>query len=61
MRRVGIGADAAGNWLRRAPIVPVFTAHPTEASRRTVTFKRRRIGEFLEVSRTPFPSPGYPS
>ena len=49
MRRVGIGAEEAVDWLRRVLIVPVFTAHPTEAARRTVMFKRRRIGEFLEA------------
>ena len=56
MRRVGIGADEAMDWLRRVLIVPVFTAHPTEAARRTVMFKRRRIGEFLEaLDRIPIP------
>jgi phosphoenolpyruvate carboxylase len=56
MRRVGIGAEEALDWLRRVLIVPVFTAHPTEAARRTVMFKRRRIGEFLEaLDRIPIP------
>jgi len=56
MRRVGIGADEAMGWLRRILIVPVFTAHPTEAARRTVMFKRRRIGEFLAaLDRIPIP------
>ncbi len=56
MRRVGIGASEALEWLRRVLIVPVFTAHPTEAARRTVMFKRRRIGEFLEaLDRIPIP------
>jgi phosphoenolpyruvate carboxylase len=56
MRRVGIGAEEALNWLRRVLIVPVFTAHPTEAARRTVMFKRRRICEFLEaLDRIPLP------
>ncbi|HVU46681.1 MAG TPA: phosphoenolpyruvate carboxylase [Terracidiphilus sp.] len=56
MRRVGIGAEEALDWLRRVLVVPVFTAHPTEAARRTVMFKRRRIGEFLEeLDRIPVP------
>jgi phosphoenolpyruvate carboxylase len=56
MRRVGIGADEAMDWLRRVLIVPVFTAHPTEVARRSVMFKRRRIGEFLAtLDRIPVP------
>ena len=56
MRRVGIGADEAMDWLRRILIVPVFTAHPTEVARRTVMTKRRRIGEFLAaIDRIPVP------
>ena len=56
MCRVGISADEAMDWLRRVLIVPVFTAHPTEAARRTVMFKRRRIGEFLAaLDRIPVP------
>jgi phosphoenolpyruvate carboxylase len=56
MRRVGIGPDEAMEYLRRVLIVPVFTAHPTEVARRTVMFKRRRIGEFLaELDRIPIP------
>jgi phosphoenolpyruvate carboxylase len=56
MRRVGIGADEALDWLTRILVVPVFTAHPTEVARRTVMFKRRRIGEFLAtLDRIPVP------
>ncbi|HEY3627775.1 MAG TPA: phosphoenolpyruvate carboxylase [Terracidiphilus sp.] len=56
MRRVGIGPEEAMDWLRRILIVPVFTAHPTEVARRSVMFKRRRIGEFLAaLDRIPIP------
>jgi phosphoenolpyruvate carboxylase len=56
MRRVGISANEALDWLKRILIVPVFTAHPTEVARRSVMFKRRRIGEFLAaLDRIPVP------
>jgi phosphoenolpyruvate carboxylase len=35
--------------LRSVEVTPVFTAHPTEVSRRTVLVKRRRIGKQLEI------------
>ena len=56
MKRVGIGAEEAMDWLKRVLIVPVFTAHPTEVARRSVMFKRRRIGDFLAaLDRIPVP------
>jgi phosphoenolpyruvate carboxylase len=56
MRRVGISAAEALDWLKRVLIVPVFTAHPTEVARRSVMFKRRRIGDFLAtLDRIPAP------
>jgi phosphoenolpyruvate carboxylase len=56
MQRVGISAEEAMGWLRKVLVVPVFTAHPTEVARRSVMFKRRRIGELLEeLDRIPVP------
>jgi phosphoenolpyruvate carboxylase len=56
MERVGITASEALDWLRKVLVVPVFTAHPTEVARRSVMFKRRRIGELLEaLDRIPIP------
>lgn len=48
MKARGVGAADALAWLKRIRVTPVFTAHPTEISRRTILFKRRRIAHFLE-------------
>ena len=48
MRAAGISADEAFSALAKIRITPVFTAHPTEIARRSVLFKRRRMGELLE-------------
>jgi phosphoenolpyruvate carboxylase len=56
MKRAGITGEEALRWLGQIFIVPVFTAHPTEIARRSVLFKRRRMGEFLEqLDRIPVP------
>jgi phosphoenolpyruvate carboxylase len=56
MKQAGIPADEALRRLGEIFIVPVFTAHPTEIARRSVLFKRRRMGEFLEqLDRIPVP------
>jgi phosphoenolpyruvate carboxylase len=56
MKQAGIPAEEALRWLGQIFIVPVFTAHPTEIARRSVLFKRRRMGEFLEqLDRIPVP------
>jgi phosphoenolpyruvate carboxylase len=48
LREAGLDADAVLRHVARVCVVPVFTAHPTEVSRRTVLSKRRRIAEALE-------------
>ena len=47
-RKSGIGVEDMLGALRTILVIPVFTAHPTEAARRTVLWKRQRIAELLE-------------
>jgi phosphoenolpyruvate carboxylase len=49
MKTAGISCEAIIEALRKIEVVPVFTAHPTEVSRRTVLYKRHRIGERLHA------------
>ena len=56
MRNAGMGAEQALRALSQVKVLPVFTAHPTEAARRTVLMKRRRIARRLEgLDRLPLP------
>ena len=43
----GVSADEAARLFREALVEPVFTAHPTEATRRTILEKQRAIAERL--------------
>ena len=57
LRERGLNADEAARLLARSCVVPVFTAHPTEATRRAMLEKQRRIADLLiarlDPSRTP--------
>ncbi len=46
--RAGVGADAVRRLLARLDIEPVFTAHPTEARRRTVLHKLRALARLAK-------------
>ena len=48
LRDAGLSRDAVLARLAEVTVIPVFTAHPTEVSRRTVLFKRARIARALE-------------
>ncbi len=48
MKEAGISCEQALAALAQIEVVPVFTAHPTEISRRSVLQKRGRIGRELE-------------
>lgn len=49
LRERGITSEQALAWLRQVQITPVFTAHPTEVSRRTVLAAQRRIAQHLRA------------
>ncbi len=49
----GVPAEDVQRWLLTAEIVPVFTAHPTEARRRTTLERLRRVAGALERMHAP--------
>jgi phosphoenolpyruvate carboxylase len=48
LREAGKSASEIEDALRKIKVTPVFTAHPTEVTRHTVLYKRRRIVNILE-------------
>lgn len=57
LRRQGVGAGELVDWLDRMQVEPVFTAHPTEAMRRSLLEKEQAIVRALidnfDPTRTP--------
>jgi phosphoenolpyruvate carboxylase len=49
----GFGPEAVDEALRRTAVVPVFTAHPTEVSRRSTLDKLGAVAELLETPDSP--------
>jgi phosphoenolpyruvate carboxylase len=57
LREQGSSPDEIQGILSRLLIMPVFTAHPTEAKRRTVLTKFSRIAQLLHQLDFEFPTP----
>src|SRR5512144_2235754 len=57
LRRAGVAAGELQPLLDRLLIMPVFTAHPTEAKRRTVLTKLARIAGILRALDFEDPAP----
>ncbi len=57
LRQAGVGLEDIAAWLPRIDVEPVFTAHPTEAVRRTLLEKEQEIFQCLvagfDAQRTP--------
>jgi len=49
LKESGLTPEALTKALQQVQVTPVFTAHPTEVTRRTVLLKRRRIAACLQA------------
>ncbi|MEX0899393.1 MAG: phosphoenolpyruvate carboxylase [Gammaproteobacteria bacterium] len=58
LKDAGVTADEAAALLQRCRFEPVFTAHPTEATRRTLLEKQQRIARALIRRLDPTLTPG---
>ena len=58
LKENGHSGDVVLNALAHLDIQPTLTAHPTEARRRSVLHKQRRIAELLSELRRPDATPG---
>jgi phosphoenolpyruvate carboxylase len=57
LREAGLGPDEMQALLDRLLVMPVFTAHPTEAKRRTILTKLARIADTLRALDLSDPTP----
>jgi phosphoenolpyruvate carboxylase len=48
-----LSSQEISQWINEMSVRPVFTAHPTEAARRSVLSKMGRVADLLEDSRNP--------
>lgn len=53
IRNADVSADEIRELMERLEVRPVYTAHPTEAARRSILIKLGRVGELLEKRSNP--------